>query len=93
MARGLYVKTDGSSAWSQVKQLFIKTGTAWETVKDAWVKVKTTDPGSWVKFFTAGTRPSSDVEILQEWYGYNTDAIRFQGKNYPWSPVPSTLKY
>lgn len=89
MPRGLWVKTSPTNSFSAVKNFFVKISqTSWVSVLDAWVKVS---PTSWQSFFTAGTAPDFPIEILNS---FNTsEEIRLQGKNYKWTPAPTTLQY
>jgi uncharacterized repeat protein (TIGR02543 family) len=89
MVQKFYLKTEPSSAWSEVKSFFVKVSSStWTAVTDAWVKVS---PTLWAKFWTSATNPDTPIEILTS---YDTNgALRLQGKNYHWSPSPQTLTY
>lgn len=100
MAKGFWVKVKpqadayGSVTWRAVSNIWVKTSpTAWQSVSDMWVKVKPDSVGgaSWKTLYSAGTAPDSPVELLLD---YNSsDLARLQGKNYHWTPTPSTLQY
>lgn len=100
MAKGFWVKVKpqsdayGSVTWRAVSNIWVKTSpTAWQSVSDMWVKVKPDSVGgaSWKTLYSAGTAPDSPVELLLD---YNSsDLARLQGKNYHWTPNPSTLQY
>jgi hypothetical protein len=102
MAKGFWVKVKpqadiyGSATWKAVSNVWVKTSpTAWQSVSDMWVKVKPVGDGygsaTWKTLYSAGTAPDSPVEILLD---YNSsDLARLQGKNYRWTPTPSTLQY
>ena len=100
MAKGFWVKVKpasdiyGSATWKAVSNIWVKTSpTAWQSVSDMWVKVKQDSSGTaaWRTLYSAGTAPDSPVEILLD---YNSsDLARLQGKNYHWTPNPSTLQY
>lgn len=100
MAKGFWVKVKpasdiyGSATWKAVSNIWVKTSpTAWQSVSDMWVKVKPDSVGTtaWRTLYSAGTAPDSPVELLLD---YNSsDLARLQGKNYHWTPTPSTLQY
>ena len=102
MAKGFWVKVKpqadiyGSATWKAVSNIWVKTSpTAWQSVSDMWVKVKPEGDAygstTWKTLYSAGTAPDSPVEILLD---YNSsDLARLQGKNYRWTPTPSTLQY
>jgi hypothetical protein len=102
MANGFWVKVKpqgdiyGTPTWRAVSNIWVKTTpTSWESVSDMWVKVKPSADGygtaTWKTLYSAGTSPVTPLEILLD-YNAN-DLVRLQGKNYRWSPTPSTLQY
>ena len=102
MAKGLWVKVKpqadayGSATWKTVSNIWVKTTpTSWQSVSDAWVKVKPASDAygtaTWKALYSAGTAPDTPIEILDSYT--TTDLLRLQGKNYHWSPTPTTLQY
>ena len=93
MAKGLWVKTSQSGRFKTVTGLFVKVSpSTWQTVNDAWVKVKATGTNAFQKFWESATNPVTPIEILTS-FTTTTEQLRLQGKNYRWSPTPSTLFY
>lgn len=89
---GIFVKTKatGTPSWRTSNSLFLKVSpTSWKSVSDAWVKVS---HNTWKSFFSAPTEPSSPIEILTS-YTTTSELLRLQGKNYRWTPTPTTLQY
>lgn len=91
MASGFFVKVDkyDPNSWKSITNFFVKTSTtAWKSVTDAWVKVSST---TWKKFYTSATNPDYSIQILNSLN--SSEALQLQGKNYHWTPSPSTLQY
>jgi hypothetical protein len=92
MPQGFWVKTKGDINFQTVTRFFVKVSpSTWQTVSDAWVKVKQTGTDAWRKFWTSATNPDSPIEIITSYD--SSDRLRIQGKNYHWTPTPSTLFY
>jgi len=93
MAKGLWVKTSQSGRFKTVTGLFVKVSpSTWQSVNDAWVKVKATGTNAFQKFWESATNPVTPIEILTD-FTTTTEQLRLQGKNYRWTPTPSTLFY
>lgn len=102
MAKGFWVKVKpqadfyGSATWKAVNNVWVKASpTSWQSVADMWVKVKPAGDAygsaTWKLLYSAGTAADTPLEIL---YDFNSSKkIRLQGKNYHWTPNPSTLQY
>lgn len=89
MPKGFYVKVSPSENFRAITNFFVKvTPSSWSSVVDGWVKVS---PSSWVPFYSAATEPANPIEILTTFN--SSEEIRLQGKNYRWSPSPTTLQY
>lgn len=89
MPKGFYVKVSPTQNFRAVTNFFVKvTPSSWSSVVDGWVKVS---PSSWVPFYSAATEPADPIEILTTFN--SSEEIRLQGKNYRWSPSPTTLQY
>lgn len=90
MPKGFYVKVSPYENFRAITNFFVKvTPSSWTSVSDAWVKVS--PYSSWVPFFSAATEPASPIEILTTFN--SSEELRLQGKNYRWSPSPTTLQY
>lgn len=93
MAKGFWVKTSQTGNFKKVTGLFVKVSpSTWQSINDAWVKVKQTGTGTWQKWWESATNPDTPIEILTS-YTTTTELLRLQGKNYHWTPSPSTLFY
>jgi len=95
MAKGFWVKEDryDPNSWRGVGGFFVKVSpSTWQTVNDAWIKVKQTGTDAWQRFWSSATNPDSPIEILTS-YTSPGELLRLQGKNYHWTPAPSTLFY
>ena len=93
MAKGFWVKAGPNINFKTVTGLFVKVSpSTWQSVNDAWVKVKQTGTGTWQKFWESATNPVTPIEILTS-FTTTTELLRLQGKNYRWAPTPSTLFY
>jgi len=92
MAKKLWVKTGVGSVFSEITNFYVKTSTSgWSQITDAWVK--TGVGATWSKFWEALMSPSQAVELIESYTGTNSDTLRFQGRNYKWTPAPQSLKY
>ena len=92
MAKKLWVKNSVGSVFSEVTNFYVKTSTSgWSQITDAWVK--TGVGATWSKFWEALMSPSQAVELIESYTGTNSETLRFQGKNYKWTPTPQSLKY
>jgi uncharacterized repeat protein (TIGR02543 family) len=93
MAKGFWVKTSAGSIWKVATGLYVKVSpSTWQTINDAWVKVKQSGTDSWQRFWESATNPVTPIEILTS-FTTTTEQLRLQGKNYRWTPNPSTLFY
>jgi len=93
MAKGFWVKNSPTSSWKTVKNLYVKISpSTWVSVNDAWVKIKQTGTGTWQRFWASATNPDTPIEILTSFTSPG-QLLRLQGKNYHWTPTPSTLFY
>jgi hypothetical protein len=93
MAKGFWVKNSPTSSWKTVKNLYVKISpSTWVSVNDAWVKIKQTGTGTWQRFWASATNPDTPIEILTDFTSPG-QLLRLQGKNYHWTPNPSTLFY
>lgn len=102
MAKGFWVKVKpqadfyGTATWKAVSNIWVKTtATSWQSVSDMWVKVKPQGDfygtATWKALYSAGTAPDTPIQLLTS---YNsTELLRLQGRNYHWSPTPTTLQY
>lgn len=102
MAKGFWVKVKpqadfyGTATWKAVSNIWVKTtSTSWQSVSDMWVKVKPSSDvygtATWKTLYSAGTAPDTPIQLLTS---YNsTELLRLQGRNYKWSPTPTTLQY
>jgi hypothetical protein len=92
MAKKLWVKTGVGSVFSEITNFYVKTSASgWSQITDAWVK---TGVGAiWSKFWEALMSPSQAVELIESYTGTKSETLRFQGKNYKWTPAPQSLKY
>lgn len=81
----IWVKT-GSTAWSEIKSLFIKTSSAWSDMSSAWVKTSST---TWSKVFAKASVPeiASQVEITIS--NTATETKKLTGKLYRWTDSTS----
>ena len=92
MAKKLWVKTGVGSVFSEITNFYVKTSASgWSQITDAWVK--TSVGATWSKFWEALMSPSQAVELIESYTGTNSDTLRFQGRNYKWTPTPQSLKY
>jgi len=95
MAKGFWVKEDryDPDSWRGVGGFFVKVSpSTWQTINDAWIKVKQTGTDAWQRFWASATNPDTPIEILTS-YTSPGELLRLQGKNYHWTPSPSTLFY
>ena len=93
MAKGFWVKAGPSINFKTITGFFVKVSpSTWQSVNDAWVKVKQTGTDAFQKFWESATNPVTPIEILTS-FTTTTEQLRLQGKNYRWSPTPSTLFY
>ena len=95
MAKGFWVKEDryDPNSWRGVGGFFVKVSpSTWQTINDAWIKVKQTGTDAWQRFWASATNPDTPIEILTS-YTSPGELLRLQGKNYHWTPAPSTLFY
>jgi hypothetical protein len=93
MAKGFWLKNHPDLSWKTVTALYVKISpSSWQSVNDAWVKIKQTGTGAWQRFWSSATNPDSPIEILTS-FTTTTELLRLQGKNYHWTPNPSTLFY
>jgi hypothetical protein len=93
MAKGFWVKNSPTSSWKTVKNLYVKISpSTWVSVNDAWVKIKQTGTGTWQRFWASATNPDTPIEILTDFTSPG-QLLRLQGKDYHWTPTPSTLFY
>ena len=93
MAKGFWVKAGPNINFKTITGFFVKVSpSTWQSVNDAWVKVKQTGTGTWQRFWASVTNPDSPIEILTS-LTTTTELLRLQGKNYHWTPTPSTLFY
>jgi len=95
MAKGFWVKEDrfDPNSWRGISGFFVKISpSTWQSVNDAWVKVKQTGTDAWQRFWASATNPDTPIEILTS-YTTTSELLRLQGKNYHWTPTPSTLYY
>ena len=102
MPKGFWVKVKpqadfyGTATWKQVSNIWVKTTTtAWQSVSDMWVKVKPASDAygtaTWKAMYSAGTAPDTPIQILTSYT--STELLRVQGRNYHWTPTPTTLQY
>ena len=93
MAKGFWVKTSQTGNFKTITGFFVKVSpSTWQSINDAWVKVKQTGTDAFQKFWESATNPVTPIEILTS-FTTTTEQLRLQGKNYRWSPTPSTLFY
>jgi hypothetical protein len=93
MAKGFWVKTSQTGNFKTITGFFVKVSpSTWQTVNDAWVKVKQTGSNTFQSFWQSATNPDSPIEILTS-FTTTSELLRLQGKNYRWTPTPSTLFY
>ena len=93
MAKGFWVKAGPNINFKTITGFFVKVSpSTWQSVNDAWVKVKQTGTDAFQKFWESATNPVTPIEILTS-FTTTTEQLRLQGKNYRWSPTPSTLFY
>ena len=93
MAKGFWVKTSQTGNFKTITGFFVKVSpSTWQTVNDAWVKVKQTGSNTFQSFWQSATNPDSPIEILTS-FTTTSELLRLQGKNYHWTPTPSTLFY
>ena len=93
MAKGFWVKTSQTGNFKTITGFFLKVSpSTWQSINDAWVKVKQTGTDAFQKFWESATNPVTPIEILTS-FTTTTEQLRLQGKNYRWSPTPSTLFY
>jgi len=93
MAKGFWVKTSQTGNFKTITGFFVKVSpSTWQSVNDAWVKVKQTGSDAFQSFWQSATNPDTPIEILTS-YTSPGELLRLQGKNYHWTPTPSTLFY
>jgi len=93
MAKGFWVKTSQTGNFKTITGFFVKVSpSTWQSVNDAWVKVKQTGSDAFKSFWQSATNPDSPIEILTS-FTTTSELLRLQGKNYHWTPTPSTLFY
>lgn len=93
MAKGFWVKASPTGNFKTITGFFVKVSpSTWQSVNDAWVKVKQTGTDAFQRFWESPTNPVTPIEILTS-FTTTTEQLRLQGKNYRWSPTPSTLFY
>jgi hypothetical protein len=93
MAKGFWVKTSQTGNFKTITGFFVKVSpSTWQSVNDAWVKVKQTGSNAFQSFWQSATNPDTPIEILTS-YTSPGELLRLQGKNYHWTPSPSTLFY
>jgi hypothetical protein len=93
MAKGFWVKTSQTGNFKTITGFFVKVSpSTWQSVNDAWVKVKQTGSDAFQSFWQSATNPDSPIEILTS-FTTTSELLRLQGKNYHWTPTPSTLFY
>ena len=65
MAQGFWVKTKSDINFQTVAKFFVKVSpSTWQSVSDAWVKVKQTGTDAWRKFWASATNPDDPIEII-----------------------------
>jgi len=86
------VKT-GSTGWTQIKSIFVKTSGAWSDIANAWVKVSNSGSTSlrWLNIFNKPNVPEiqNRVEITISTANATNQTKKLTGKAYHWTNATS----
>jgi len=88
------VKTSsGSTGWTQIKSIFVKTSGAWSDIANAWVKVSNSGSTSlrWLNIFNKPNVPEiqNRVEITISTANATNQTKKLTGKAYHWTNATS----
>jgi len=76
----------GSSTWSEIKSVFLKTSSAWSDMSSVWVK---TGSAVWSKVFTKTAVPEIATKVEITISNTATETKRLTGKLYRWTDSTS----